>query len=328
MPSESERVAVKTPGEAAIVSRLLWWLAGCSGVIALVCATLAGLRFTHAGPLLSLLGAYLTILLTARVYSARRGVGDARLRLWIDVAASFTLTSLANLVLAYAAATVPAPDATAFVQRFDLAMGFHWYDYATTVSAIAPLSEALAFCYRYWMPQMLAAMTALAYVGDFAAIGEFAIGSTLTFLAIVAIFVCVDVRSLESVASYALPGFHHPSGAGPFYLHALEQLRSGADRTIDFNHVAGLISFPSLHGASALLLAAATRGLGPWRYPFLAFNVLVLVSTLSEGGPALTDVVAGALVACLSMAAATEIYRALSQRSVMGAQSVAAAPAA
>ena len=119
MPSESERVAVKTPGEAAIVSRLLWWLAGCSGVIALVCATLAGLRFTHAGPLLSLLGAYLTILLTARVYSARRGVGDARLRLWIDVAASFTLTSLANLVLAYAAATVPAPDATDRMWRDD-----------------------------------------------------------------------------------------------------------------------------------------------------------------------------------------------------------------
>ncbi len=92
-------------------------------------------------------------------------------------------------------------------------------------------------------------------------------------------------------------------------MHALQALRSGADRTLDFSHIEGMISFPSLHGAAALLLAAATRGLGRWRYPFFAFNVLVLVSTLSEGGHDIADEMSALALACAAMAAARPLYR-------------------
>ena len=297
--------------EAAQVSRLLWGLMALTVAIAGLAAALAGVRFADSVGFLGQFALFLGVVIAAKVYMRFRGMGDARMRLCLDISAAFGLIALADLVIQYAAATVPAYPATALVLRADRALGFNWFDYDHYVSSVGPVWRTFRFCYGHWMAELVLAMAVLAYLRRYAAIGEFAIAFVLTGLTIIAIFTFVDVRSLESVAAYSLPGFHPPGGAGPGYLRALQALRSGADRTLDFGHISPLISFPSLHGATALLLAAATRGLGPWRYPFLAFNVLVLVSTLSEGGHDLTDVVAGGVVACAAMMAAAAIYRAL-----------------
>jgi len=309
--------------EGALVSKILWLLSGMTLSLAACAATATHLKFAHAQEVGLQFGAYIGILIAVRVYARWRGLNDARLRLCIDIAATFALNALGDLVLQYSAATLAAPDLTAWVQRADHALGFDWFDYAHGVAGVAPVCLTLMYCYGGWTGGMVAAMAALALARRFDAIGEFAIGFSLTCLSIIAVFALIDARSLESVAAYSLPGFHHPAGAGPGYLQTLTALRSGASRTFDLTHISPLISFPSLHGATALLLVAAVRGLGVWRYPFIAFNVLVLVSTLSEGGHNVTDVIAGAVVACAAILAAGPIYRALRLRA--GAPRAAAA---
>ena len=58
-----------------------------------------------------------------------------------------------------------------------------------------------------------------------------------------------------------------------------------------------------------MLLATATRGIR-WLWPlFLAFNVLVLLGTLTEGGHNLTDVIGGCLIAIAAAGAAQAYLR-------------------
>jgi len=301
--------------EARLLSWLIWLLTGTALVVAMTSAALARLRFAHAADFLVLCLESIGPILALRAYASWRGL-DRRLPLLMDIVATYFIIAFALVVAQEAAATVRAPDATALVERIDGVFGFHWFNYAYIVSEDAPLCRLLEICYRGWIAEFVVAMAALVYYAKFKAIGEFTVAYMLTSFATVAIFACLDVRSLESVAAYGLPHFHHPSGAGPHYLEGVKALRSGLNRTLNFDRIQAFVSFPSLHGASALLLAAATRELKGWRYGFLAFNVLVLVSTLSEGGHDLTDVIAGAALACVSLSVSTRLYSAISRRAL------------
>ena len=82
---------------------------------------------------------------------------------------------------------------------------------------------------------------------------------------------------------------------------------------LDLKGVSALISFPSLPGATALLLAAATRGLGAWRCPFLAFNLWVRVPDLRDRGR---------MAGCAAIVVASALYPALRRRALEPERSV------
>lgn len=306
--------------DARALSRVIWGLTAATAAIALAAAALAGVRFAHGGEMALTFLSCLGPLLALRGYARWRSLGDDRLPLFLDVVASYTLIAYALVVAQQAAGTRPVPDITAFALRFDAALGFRWFDYVRHVSAVPGLDALLQTCYRNWIAEFVIAMAALAYIGDFRKIGEFTVAYLLTGAASVACLACFDMYSLHSAAAFGLPGFHHPSAAGPETLKALLLLRSGADTTLDFRHIEGFISLPSLHAASALLLAAATRGLGVWRLPFLVFNVAVLVSTISEGGHDLADIAAGIAVALAALKAAPPLFAALAKAAAPGSR--------
>ena len=71
----------------------------------------------------------------------------------------------------------------------------------------------------------------------------------------------------------------------------------------------GLISFPSYHASVAVLCIWAC-----WRIPginlaFLAINCLMLAATPTHGSHYLVDIIGGALIAGLSVAAARQLFR-------------------
>jgi membrane-associated phospholipid phosphatase len=71
-------------------------------------------------------------------------------------------------------------------------------------------------------------------------------------------------------------------------------LRDGSFHTIDFAHTAGLISFPSMHAAMAVLAGTALWPYRAWRWPVTLLAVSLCVGAISEGGHYLVDVLAGA----------------------------------
>src|SRR5208283_1718480 len=89
-------------------------------------------------------------------------------------------------------------------------------------------------------------------------------------------------------------------GKIPPFLIDLNALRSGSLPVVNLQRLDGLITFPSFHTAVAVLLIYAARGT-PALVLATVINALMILSTFTEGGHYLVDVVAGAAVALLAI---------------------------
>ena len=63
----------------------------------------------------------------------------------------------------------------------------------------------------------------------------------------------------------------------------------------------GLVVFPSFHATLAVLCACAARPLFILKYPLLALNLLILLSTPAMGGHYFIDIAAGIILAALTI---------------------------
>ncbi len=64
----------------------------------------------------------------------------------------------------------------------------------------------------------------------------------------------------------------------------------------------GILTFPSVHAAVAMLCAWAMWPIRPLRYPFLLLNILMTVSAVSHAGHYLADIIAGIGIAAATIA--------------------------
>ena len=79
-------------------------------------------------------------------------------------------------------------------------------------------------------------------------------------------------------------------------------LRARSVHIVDLGHLRGLVSAPSFHAAAATLYIAAAWRVPRLRWPLLAVNALMLLSTPVEGTHYLADILLGMLVAGVSLA--------------------------
>ena len=89
-------------------------------------------------------------------------------------------------------------------------------------------------------------------------------------------------------------------GTPPYAYHFVEVfdgVRNGTLRRLDATMVTGLVTFPSLHAADAVILAWGFSTFGRWGLPLVALNVLMIGSALLVGGHYLVDLIAGIAVA-------------------------------
>jgi membrane-associated phospholipid phosphatase len=91
-------------------------------------------------------------------------------------------------------------------------------------------------------------------------------------------------------------------------LHTLIVLRDGNPSAFDLSHLQGLISFPSYHTVLAVLLTHAHRR-SKLLIPIAAINGVMLLSIPPFGGHYLTDMIGGAIVALLAIAATSAAPR-------------------
>ena len=84
-------------------------------------------------------------------------------------------------------------------------------------------------------------------------------------------------------------------------------LRDGTFRALVAVGSEGIITFPSLHAALAVIVVAALWPVPVLRWAFLALNVAMLVATPIDGSHYFIDVLAGVALAALSLVAARAI---------------------
>jgi hypothetical protein len=94
----------------------------------------------------------------------------------------------------------------------------------------------------------------------------------------------------------------------------IPELRLHMIHVIDLSAIRGLVSAPSFHTASAVLFIAAAWPYRALRWPILALNTAMLLSTPVEGTHYLIDMILGAAVAGAALGAVAAISEALSRR--------------
>ncbi|EIF33513.1 PAP2 superfamily protein [Burkholderia sp. Ch1-1] len=213
--------------------------------------------------------------------------------LWITVLATF---SKVCIVFQYLCVATNFPLATHAFIAADAALGFHWSDTYRWVLAHPWLHQALGWAYASGACQLFVVPVILAITRNTQDYAEFVVQFMVSATLVILISVPFPAES-----AFVHFGIHDPGTASTVSDFAL--FRTGQARELNLLFVQGLVSFPSLHTILALCFAYALRHAG-YVFPIaIALNAFMIVSTLTQGGHYLADVlsglVAGALVICL-----------------------------
>jgi len=97
--------------------------------------------------------------------------------------------------------------------------------------------------------------------------------------------------------------YYQPAGIVSDYVEQFTAARSGLLTTLAFGQMKGIVQFPSLHAAAAMMFGYAYASLSRWiAVPALAFETVLAISAVPIGGHHLVDVLAGLAVAGVSLA--------------------------
>ncbi len=286
------------------LDRLIWASIASVAAIVLASPLVSGFFIewkTFAPPLL----AGLTLAGAAWVY--RHWRPDARLASGLENTAQIIAFAAVGAPLSYLAAAANLPLQDHLFDAADRALGLDWRALLDWMNASPVIYAVLHPIYLSLTLQMTAAVLCLAFTGRFLRLRIYMLSFILAALITIAI-------------SVLLPA----AGAWPYYaLHAADSphltpavstswpvfygLRDGSFRALVAAGSEGIISFPSLHAALAVILIWALWPIPILRWVMLALNVAMLAATPIDGSHYFTDVLAGIGLAVLCVLAAGRI---------------------
>jgi hypothetical protein len=265
-----------------------WCGIGAILVLDAVLAAAIGFRFVFAWRDGLLLGLALCVMLALRGFAVRRGALMAEY-FGLTAGATVAFGILSYICMAHGA----APLADGMLQRIDSALGFDWLYWYGVVFAHRWVTLSLQFVYNSLVYQGLYFGLLLALLDRRAQLRE--------------MFWLVFVAGLfTSAGAYLWPAL------GPFkefgleshgdFLGPMAHLRSGHNLTFALHEMTGVVSFPSFHTTMALAYIYGFRRTGPIGVLIAILNIGMLFTIPFFGGHYLADMIAGALVAVMSLA--------------------------
>ncbi|MBN9033612.1 MAG: hypothetical protein BGO05_19975 [Rhizobiales bacterium 63-7] len=194
------------------------------------------------------------------------------------------------------------------LMRMDAALGFDWRAFIRFVDARPLLAESLGQAYQSFGLQLLGIPILLAAFGRYARCYAMVLGyGLLCFLSILISlwYPALGTYSVYAVAPQSLDNINAHFGYA--FLEQFNAVRSDPDFVFSFPKMMGIVTFPSVHAAAAVLCAWAMWDIRLLRYPFLALNVLMAVSAISHANHYLVDVIAGIGVASISISSVSAL---------------------
>jgi membrane-associated phospholipid phosphatase len=257
----------------------------------------------HVGLVVADLGTLLaTLLLLAAnllLYRRLRGGAPAYDLAWS--VAVFVALGTGFTLLSYLGLTLHMPLADRWLAACDQRLGFDWLAWHRFVRDHALFNTILLFAYRSLAPQMVITLFALPLSGMLQRNREFLWATAFALLATVAISALLPAES-------AWVWYHTAEPIAPAPWHDFTAMRDGHLAVLDLQQLRGLVTFPSFHVAMAVMLVRAAQGT---RFALfsLVLNLLMIVSTPSEGGHYLVDAIGGITVAITAIIAARLVVR-------------------
>jgi len=204
--------------------------------------------------------------------------------LWIGFAVALEIFS-------YAAATLRMPLRDLQFARADAALGFNWtacFEWITTSSR--PVRYILEHAYNSMMIQIFAS------IAFFAAIRRSDRNRELLWIGILSALITTTLSGfLPALGPYG-------KGGMPIWSAVLQTIRDGSLSKFALGNMTGIVAFPSFHTVIAVILVYVNRP--PLRsfVPVAIWNAIMLVAIPFAGHHYLVDMIAGTVVAVISIA--------------------------
>ena len=312
----SDRPAIRIDrrfGAAAanVVKNWKWPLACAAavGLIDMIWARAAGLTFGGLAEALLSIAAFLVIgaawQATGAVLGERAGAPRWVLRLeqlgiGMTYFGTWCAVALAVAVYSYLCGRVGLPFRDAAFADFDRQLGFDWMRWAATVAAHPWLKAALSYSYHSHVWQAVAVFFVAAFSGDPRRPVE-----CFWIVAVSALAACTI-----SILVPAIGATVHFGAGTSNWVADVTLLRLPAPAAFELNQLKGIVSMPSFHTMLGVCFIWSSRRTGIVGLGFVALNLAMIVSTISEGGHYLVDVLAGLALAVVVIAAVNRlIYR-------------------
>jgi membrane-associated phospholipid phosphatase len=228
----------------------------------------------------------------------------------LGATAQIVLTTVLMTPLTYVAASANLPVQDASLQAIDEALGLDWRGYMEFVNGHPLLAQWLTYGYSMIRWPVFAIPVVLAAAGRFARLEEFVLAFLLALIATTIISAFVPAIGVFYQLGLDPADYVnlHPGG----YLEQLRDLplvRDGSIRSLDLLNLAGVVTFPSFHAASALLYGWALWPVRWMRPIAVVANAVMLASTPIDGAHYFIDVIAGLAIAALAVVVARQVSR-------------------
>ncbi|WP_321882087.1 phosphatase PAP2 family protein [Paraburkholderia bannensis] len=212
-----------------------------------------------------------------------------RLRRWIVALLGIAFMQVflaASMTLQSLAVAFNAPLVDNALINFDQSIGFHWDHLAAWYERHHDIRTISEYLYLFWGPQIIFTLVILSITNRNLDLAEF-----------IFLFSLVTITSIAISAFFPAsnPYFHYriadPYGTTPW--SQFYPLRDGTLRSVDLSFNQGLISFPSLHAAGAVLFVYAIRHIKAIFFVSVVVNILMTLAALHDGAHYLVDILAG-----------------------------------
>jgi hypothetical protein len=253
----------------------------------------------------------------ANAYSASRR--DPQVIFVLGSTAQIVLVTVVMSPLTYVAAATDLPLRDAELLALDRALGLDWAAYVALVNEHPALSVWLDYGYSMIRWPLFAIPVVLTAARRYGRLQDFTLAFALALMAttiVSALVPAIGVYQQIGLDPAALA--HINPQAYLDQVRDLEPVRTGALRQIDLFGLAGIVTFPSFHAASAVLYAWALWPVRWIRPIALAANAAMLASTPIAGGHYFCDLLAGVAVALVAIVVAVRLGRAPVRASVAG----------
>jgi membrane-associated phospholipid phosphatase len=248
----------------------------------------------------------------------------------------FVLGSIAQIVLVtvvmspltYVAAATNLPLRDAELLALDRSLGLDWAAFAAFVNDHPLLSAWLDYGYGMIRWPLFAIPVVLTAARRYGRLQDFTLAFALALMATTAVSALVPAVGVYQQIGLDPAGLEHLNPQA--YLDQVRDLapvREGALRHLDLFGLAGIVTFPSFHAASAVLYAWALWPVR-WMRPIAVIaNAAMLASTPIDGGHYFSDLLAGVAVAVVSIVVACRLGREPARAPARGDEAFAGAAA-
>jgi hypothetical protein len=254
----------------------------------------------------------------ANAASAKRR--DPQVMFVLGGTAQIVLVTVVMAPLTYVTAAVNLPLQDANLLAIDRALGLDWAAYIGYANEHPLLAQWLSCGYAMIRWPIFAIPVILAAAHRYRRIGEFTLAFALALVVTTILSALVPAYGVYQQIGLDPAELEHIDARA--YLDTVRDLapvRAGTLRHLDLFALAGIVTFPSFHAASALLYAWAFWPVRWMRPVALLANGAMLASTPLNGGHYFIDLIAGVAIAVLAIIAARRLSAWIAGKQVIDA---------